>query len=191
MHAANNRFWREVSEKYNWYFDDCRVYEFGSFNINDADNIPRSLTSDCDYFGIDWRPGPNVDIVSLAHEFDCEHLADSIFSASMLEHDPYWEKSLENMVRLLKNHGIMIITWGAANNGIHEVATAPDQQFHSLPAGFVINKLQSLGMSIQDFHYEGNLYPDGTMGEVVLVAFKGGLRGNAEIDELLPEDAAY
>lgn len=189
MHPANIMFWHRASETYSSYFNNKTCYEFGSANINDAENLPKSLTKDCIYTGIDWREAPNVDVVCLAQDFHPPDKADVIFSASMLEHDPYWELSLTNMVNNLKEDGLMIITWGAARNEPHCWDEAPDQGFHSLPAGLVIKKLESMGMNIQEFRYEISLYPlVGGFGEVILVALKGELLREPEIDVLLPED---
>lgn len=180
MHPANAAFWKELAEQYPEDFKRKRVGEFGSFNMNDPENLPRSLTIDCEYVGIDWRDGPNVDHVSLAHEVDLPPF-DTIVSASMLEHDPYWDKSIERMVELLKPGGLLALTWGAAGNPHHCAAEAPDGEFHPLKAGLVLTKLAALGISVRLFAYETRW--EGTHGEVVLVAFK------PDVDDLTDADA--
>jgi SAM-dependent methyltransferase len=180
MHPANARFWKEVVKTYPMEFVGKRVGEFGSFNVNDPENLPRSLTSQCDYVGVDWRAGPNVDHVSLAHEVDLEPF-DTVVSASMLEHDPFWRHSITKMVELLKPGGLLALTWGAAGNPHHCAAEAPDGEFHPLKAGLVLTRLRELDMVIRLFAYETRW--GGTHGEAVVVAFK------PDIDELTDADA--
>lgn len=179
MHPANARFWKELVRAHPEDFVNKRIGEFGSFNINDPENLPRSLTTGCDYVGIDWRDGPNVDHVSLAHEVDLDPF-DTIVSASMLEHDPYWEKSLERMVELLRPGGLLALSWGVARNVSHCLEEAPDGKFHALRAKLVLEKLADLGVHVRLFAYETRW--GGGDGEAVLVAFR------PAIDELCDED---
>jgi SAM-dependent methyltransferase len=130
-----------------------------------------------------------VDLVSLAHEvpFPPETF-DTVLSASMLEHDPYWERSIKKMVETLKPDGLLGISWGAARNTPHEFATAPDGEFHALKAGLVLSLLKNLDIYIHEFQYERSITeqvkddpsftvhrledPEYGLGTVVLVAFK-------------------
>jgi len=183
MHPANAVFWRWVAKKFPDDFHGKRVAEFGSYNINDPEPIPipRQLALECEYVGIDWRPGPGVDHVSLAHEVDLEPF-DTVLSASMLEHDPYWEQSITRMVELLKPGGLLALSWGAALNPHHCPAEAPDGKFHPLKAGLVLELLGALGIAVRMFAYESRW--GGTKGEVALVGFK------PDIDELIEQDRA-
>lgn len=182
MHEANHRFWRWCKDKYPIYFNNCKVVELGSFNIN---GTVRDYFSGCDYLGVDWRPGPCVDLVSICHEAPLDAAAyDMVISASMLEHDPHWKQSLETMIRVLKPNGGLFLSWGGGRNGEHEVATAPDCKFHALPAVNVINTLRAGGMYVAHFFYETSFM--GGDGEVCLVAFK--CEGSVLTFNLLPED---
>jgi len=199
MHKRNEQWWNRCKNTYGIYLNNkaSKIIEFGSYNINGS--LRDMFACHEFYLGIDWRPQTRyVDIVSLAHELKLDQKFDAVISASMLEHDPYWEKSLANMLSYMKDDGIMILSWGAALNAPHCLAEAPDGHFHSLKAGSVINKLRELGMYIHEFWYEGLLYPDPQntyatgMGEVALLAFKDAkyARGEQTINELLPEDRA-
>jgi len=210
MHFENRLFWNETRERYPRYFNDpSRAIEFGSFNIN---GTLRDWCQCSDYTGIDWIDGPCVDIVSLAHEvqFGPEEF-DTVLSASMLEHDPYWERSLAKMVQVMKKDGILAISWGAARNPLHHLEMAPDGKFHALKAGLVLNALESLGLYIHQFQYERTIclasgdewfitHPSHMvrenlmygMGEVVLVAFKDkeNAAGERIVEPLIDEDKA-
>jgi len=187
MHYENRLFWKRCSQKYPRYFNDpSKAAEFGSLNINGS---VREWSRCSDYTSIDWREGPCVDFVSLAHEVPfIPETFDTVVSASMLEHDPYWKQSVAKMVEVLKPDGLLAISWGAALNTPHEFATAPDGEFHALKAGHVLSVLNDLGLYIHEFQYERSITegvmddplftvhrlkdPMYGMGTVVLVAFK-------------------
>ena len=42
------------------------VLECGSYNVNGS---VRDLFAVREYIGLDWRPGPGVDVVNLVHEY--------------------------------------------------------------------------------------------------------------------------
>jgi hypothetical protein len=199
MHLANQRFWEYVYDTYHDYLTEI-VYEFGS---NDAigmgadDPVLRASRDAISHIGIDWRPGTNVDIVSLAHEVDLPVRGNAILSASMLEHDPYAVLSLTKMVESLKTNGMIALSWGSARNNPHYFEHSPVGEHHPLKAGIVINLLESLGVSIVEFLYEGYRFPNevdpnitGGMGDAALVGIKGDIpeKYQIRIDELLPED---
>lgn len=205
MHFENRLFWRRCSERYPRYFDaPSRAIEFGSYNINGS---IRDFCRCSDYTGVDWIPGPCVDLVSLAHEVPFKpETFDTVLSASMLEHDPYWEKSLAKMVEVMKRDGILAISWGAARNPAHHLETAPDGKFHALRAGLVLELLWALGLYIHEFQYDRSIClasgddefinvhakpnPQYGMGEVALVAFKDKkyTSGEQTIERLIDED---
>jgi len=192
MHLANELFWEYVQNEYSSYLSDAVVYEFGSYDVNDGGVLRRIASEAKVHVGVDWRLGPNVDVVSLAHEVDFDDLADVILSASMLEHDPYWELSLSNMVRLLRPDGLMAISWGAALNPLHCEDHSPDGRFLPLKAQYVVNHLSRNGINIIEFLYEGLRYPEagGTMGEVALIGVKGDTPTNRvkRIDDFIEAD---
>jgi hypothetical protein len=199
MHLANQKFWEYVYDTYHDYLTEL-IYEFGSndaIGMGENDPVLRASRDAISHIGIDWRPGINVDIVSLAHEVKLPLKANAILSASMLEHDPYAELSLAKMVDSLKGDGLIALSWGSARNNPHYFEHSPVGQHHPLKAGIVINLLERSGVNIVEFLYEGYRYPNevdpnitGGMGDVCLVGIKGEIPDKYEIliDELLPED---
>lgn len=206
MHYENRLFWQWLRATYPQYFAwEIKAIEFGSMNINGS---VRNIFVTQDYVGVDWIEGKDVDLVSLAHEvpFPPETF-DTVVSASMLEHDPYWEKSLAKMAEVMKKTGLFAVSWGSALNTPHCLEVAPDGGFHPLRAGLVLRHLESLGLYVHTFKYErtvllecGNreiaeartkneLYGKGT---AVLVAFKDAALavGDRHIDPLIKEDEA-
>jgi len=207
MHQADQFFWKRCEQKYYPYFHEpSAVIEFGSRDINGS---IRDFFGCSSYIGIDWRGhDPAVNFVCLAHEVPfVPETFDTVASASMLEHDPYWKKSLAKMVEVLKWNGIFIISWGSALNHPHHNDMAPDGEFHSLQAEKAIQHLEKLGMYIHEFQYERSLLEyerandpeidtrltrnkQAGIGTVVLVAFKDKqyARGEQLIDPFLDED---
>lgn len=200
MHDVNRIFWLRCKLKYPKFFKDpSKVIEFGSININGS---VREFFETTNYIGVDWRVGKDVNLVSIAHEVDFEPESfDAVVSASMLEHDPHWKKSLCKMVELMKQDGVLFLSWGSALNTVHNVDVSPDGFFHALKAGSVINYLEALGLHIHEFYYEARLLREAQValwngsrgtGEVVLIAFKNttimGVRSGSIIEELFDED---
>jgi len=196
MHKSNRMFWEYAKEKYPGYFSgDIKVIEYGSHMVNGS--VRDYFGSINKYIGVDWRAGENVDLVSLAHNVDLPDKFNTVISASLLEHDPYWEKSIPNMIQHLSEDGILLLSWGAALNGEHCLDHAPDNSFHPLKAELVMNKLTSLGIYIHEFGYEGHKFEKNTcrveaegMGEVYLIGFKNKKYaiGNSLIEDLILED---
>lgn len=106
-HREQRIFIGMVRELYPEYFLGNRVVDFGSLDINGSNKIWFDL---CDYTGVDIGEGKNVDVVSKAHEYKPEKKFDVVITTEMLEHDMYWEKSLQNMLDLLVPNGLLIIT---------------------------------------------------------------------------------
>lgn len=189
MHEANKEFWRRTKALYPEFFSNRNVIELGSMNIC---GTVRDFFDDCKYTGVDWREGAGVDVVSLVHDLNLGQRFDVVISASMLEHDPYWKLSLDKMVELLAPHGILLLSWGAAENVTHHEGTAPDGKFHSLPAGLVLRHLEERDIYVHQFVYEETLL-DGAgadAGCVALVAFKDPMlaRGSRSVAELKASD---
>lgn len=106
-------------------FSAERVLECGSYDIN---GNPRKYFADAkEYIGIDWRPGPCVDKVSLVHDYKDKPNGyfNFVIATSLLEHDPHWEESINRMVDLLAPGGSLLITCGGLGFHQHELETSP------------------------------------------------------------------
>jgi len=110
------------------YFQAKKVLEIGSLNINGSVRI---FFENSDYTGIDVADGLDVDIVSNGEDFsDKANSYDVIVSCECMEHNPMYEKTWLNMIRLLKTDGLMIMTcatFGRAQHGtsISEPTSSP------------------------------------------------------------------
>jgi len=191
MHEGNRMFWARAAQKYQRYFVGSEVIECGSREHNGS--IRDYFRASKKYIGVDWKPGGNVDRVSLIHDLTGTDQYDLVASASMLEHDPYWEKSLTRMAEMVKPDGALMVSWGAARNPQHCLDDAPDGGFHPLKAGLVLQKLDELGLYVHEFVYEMTLSNVASeIGCVALIAFKDPVQavGEQSIAELEPEDVA-
>ena len=154
MHLTCMKWLEHCERKYPEHFNNCSVAEMGSMNINGS---VRDYFACCEYVGVDWEPGPCVDLVSLVHEVKFEEKFKTVISCSMLEHDPYWEKSLVKMIDLLADDGALFLGWGGIGNIPHCLDSAPDGGFHPLKASLVFDYLINKGLHIHEFGGEDRL----------------------------------
>lgn len=72
------------------------------------------------YIGVDMEDGPNVDIIARADElpFPAECF-DVVVTTEMLEHDPFFWHSMEEMARVLRPGGYLIVTTRGINFHLH------------------------------------------------------------------------
>src|SRR3990167_781868 len=100
-----NNWKDQLKLKFPQYFNNVRVADIGSADINGTN---KSWFENSEYVGLDIAPWANVDVVSVAHEYDVpDGSFDVVCSTNHLEHDIYWEKTLKKMVALLKYGGLM------------------------------------------------------------------------------------
>lgn len=124
MHKEQTDFVTKIKKQNPEYFENKKILDIGSWDINGNN---RHLFTNCDYRGVDLAEGENVDIISLAHELSFPpHHFDTIISTEMLEHDPYFYRSIPKMFSLLKPNGLLLITCAGIKRHIHgTISVAP------------------------------------------------------------------
>lgn len=130
MHKEVKDFILRMKERHPVMFSEMkRVFEAGSLDIN---GTPRPYFKGAKYIGLDWRKGPGVDIVSLMHEYKGhkDGSFDLVISTEMLEHDPYWAESIQNMCRLIRKGGSLLVTCAGPGRHAHDVATSPENEYY-------------------------------------------------------------
>ena len=100
------------------YFNNARVLEIGSRTVENQPTI-RCHFNGCDYIGVDISNGPNVDIVGKGHEFKSDQLFDTAVSCECFEHDPFYEKTIMNMIHNLRPNGLLIFTCASTGRSEH------------------------------------------------------------------------
>lgn len=116
-------------------FHGVRVLEVGSLDINGS---VRPYFENADYLGIDVGEGPGVDRVVGGHELDAPDDAfDVVLSCECMEHNPYWAETIENMIRMLRPGGLLLMTFGGYGRPEHGTARAfPDVSPLTLARGW-------------------------------------------------------
>ncbi|MFM1846809.1 MAG: hypothetical protein RL417_283 [Pseudomonadota bacterium] len=116
-HINQQKFCYVVRALFPDHFNGRTVLDIGSLDINGSN---RGLFQNCQYTGLDIGPGPNVDVVCKAHEFERpEHSFDTIISTECFEHDRFYRESLRNAVRLLRPGGLLVFTCATTGREEH------------------------------------------------------------------------
>lgn len=134
-HVAQTEFVGKFAELLPQFFSHCRVLEVGSLDINGS---VRPLFRDCSYLGIDVGPGPGVDLVCQGQDYaGPDGSFDTVISCECMEHNPYWRETFQNMVRLRKPGGLVLMTCATLGTGEHGTArTTPRSSPHTAAAGW-------------------------------------------------------
>jgi predicted SAM-dependent methyltransferase len=107
VHPDQQRWCESVKSKFREYFINKKVLDVGSLDINGNN---RYLFENCEYTGLDIIKGENVDIISIAHEYNPHHSFDVVLSTNALEHDMYYSLTLKKMYDLLKSEGLLFFS---------------------------------------------------------------------------------
>lgn len=122
MHREVYDWLRQTRHQYPALFNGGRVLECGAHIETYS---PRALFPASDYTGLDARPGPGVDVVSLVHKYAPGTCFDVVVCTQMLEHDPHWRESLGNMVDVLKPGGSLLLTFAGPGYPEHDMKDSP------------------------------------------------------------------
>ncbi len=105
------------------HFGGVRVLEIGSRNVNGS---ARELFADCEYVGTDRKAGKGVDVVMHGEDLDYPNDSfDVALSTESFEHTLRWPTIMENMRRMLKPGGLLIVTTAAFDYKKHGPRDGP------------------------------------------------------------------
>ena len=167
MNELDHIWLRELKKKYPDSFKSAKVLELGSYNVN---GTVRDHFEYCTFIGVDWREGKDVDVVSMAHETILEkEYFDTLISDNMFEHDPYWEKSINNSLQFLKKDGMIFFRFAGPDTVEHNLDGDPSKENRYYPKSkeVVVNFLESLGVKVLDSSSESNPSLAGQMISIV------------------------
>lgn len=122
-HKAQKEWCIKIKKEHAQYFIGKRVLDIGSLDVNGNN---KHLFEDCEYIGLDVIEGKNVDVISIAHEYEPDELFDVVISTNALEHDMYFKKTLKHMVKLLKPGGFMFFSAAHIFKEHGTLRTTPD-----------------------------------------------------------------
>ena len=95
---------RHMAERW----DDRRVVEIGAADVNGS---IRPFFAGAHYTGVDLAPGPGVDLVGDGHDVAIEtDSVDLAISCECFEHNPKWRETFQNMHRMTRPGGIVVVT---------------------------------------------------------------------------------
>jgi len=114
-HAEQIEWCNLVKVAHPEYFHGVTVLDIGSLDINGNN---RHLFVGGSYIGIDIAAGSNVDIISHIHEVKGGPF-DVVISTECLEHDKFATLSIQHMIDLLADSGILIITCATTGRPEH------------------------------------------------------------------------
>lgn len=147
MHLTINQWLRDLWHSRPELFHHTRVLDIGAHS--GLCGSAASLFADCYYTGLDARPGPNVDVVCLAHQYQPEQLYDVVICCSTLEHDPFWAQTVTHIPSLLKPGGTLIMTFPTIGWPEHEVECAPlPNYYRNIDTDEIFNLLKGSFMRI-------------------------------------------
>jgi SAM-dependent methyltransferase len=107
-HASQIEFVTLAKNLFPEMFSGRKVLEIGSLDIN---GTVRGYFTGCDYTGLDVAAGPGVDVVCEGQKYDAPAASfDTVICCEVMEHNPYWVETFNNMMRLLKPGGLMIMS---------------------------------------------------------------------------------
>jgi len=102
-----------------------RVLEIGSLDVNGG---LRHLYPKAHWVGLDFMPGPGVDIVADAAYWTIDHEYDLVLCAEVLEHAPHWRGVLDTAIAA----GPLVILTCATDPRAQHGAYDPDGTYGSL-----------------------------------------------------------
>jgi SAM-dependent methyltransferase len=119
-HPEQLAFLSAVTSVNSALIDQGRILEVGSYDVNGSVRSLFDKVSAGDYVGVDLVAGPGVDRVQSGHEVDePDGSFDLTVSAECFEHDPNWDKTFANMVRLTRPGGIVTFTCASTGRVEH------------------------------------------------------------------------
>ena len=148
-HWQQQQFVEAVRSAFPAWFAKVRVLEIGSLDINGS---VRSQFSDCAFIGLDVGAGPGVDVVCDGQDYAApDGSFDTVISCEAMEHNPHWATTFDNMVRLVRSGGLIIMT--CATHGRPEHGTTRTSPVDS-PLSIDIGWEHYRNLSAKDFRRE-------------------------------------
>lgn len=111
-HREQLRFIQNFRDELLGDISNVDILEIGSYDVN---GTIRKIFQKCmSYEGADLTPGPGVDIVGSGHEIQRpDESFDLTLSCECFEHNPFWVQTFDNMHRMTRPDGLMVITCGS------------------------------------------------------------------------------
>jgi autotransporter strand-loop-strand O-heptosyltransferase len=186
-HPQQQEFCKRISTIFPQYFNGKKVLDIGSLDINGNNRF--LLSGNYNYIGLDVGSGNNVDVIQVAHLYDAPNEQfDLIISTEVFEHDMFYERSIQNIIRMLKPGGAFIFT--CASTGRPEHGTRKSDGSWAAPLLAEISEEWSdyyKNLTEEDIHQVKGFdeaFPDGMFeysaypGDLYFFGVKGGIQNS-------------
>jgi SAM-dependent methyltransferase len=123
-HPEQIAFVGKVKAAFPRFFASARVLEVGSLDINGS---VRGCFEGGTYIGLDVASGPGVDVVCQGQAYDApDGSFDTVISCEAMEHNPHWQATMRNMIRVCRPGGLVLMTCASTGRKEHgTTATSP------------------------------------------------------------------
>lgn len=160
MHVAAYEFVRQYGTT-----EPIEVIEIGSRDINGSaqDHFPNAL-----WTGLDLYPGPRVDVVCNATEYEPETPVDLVICCEVLEHAEDWRELIRVGAKWLQDGGKLIVTCAGPGRKQHSAVDGgtlrAGEYYRNLTAYEVAEQMRDAGLQIELFrHVKNDTQAVGTM----------------------------
>jgi SAM-dependent methyltransferase len=124
-HPSQMQYIQVVKDLFSEHFLGKQVLEVGSLNIN---GTVRDFFTNCYYVGIDVAAGKDVDVVCEGQNFNAPTESfDVVISCECFEHNPHWISTFQNMYRMVRPGGIVIMTCATTGRAEHGTTRSTPQ----------------------------------------------------------------
>jgi len=124
-HKEQIDYVNRIKNKFPEFFLNKKVLGVGTFNVCGTEDV---FFENCDYSGLDLAPGPGVDIVCPAQEYDApDETYDVIISCECFEHNPFYKETILNINRMLKPGGMFLFTCATLGRAVHGTKSLEEQ----------------------------------------------------------------
>ena len=124
-HKEQIDYVNRIKNKFPEYFNNKVVLGVGTFDVCGSED---KFFENCEYSGLDLGPGPGVDIVCPAQDYDApDESYETIISCECFEHNPFYKETILNIVRLLKPNGMFLFTCATTGRPVHGIKSLEEE----------------------------------------------------------------
>lgn len=132
-HKLEQEFCTSVANAYPANFYQKKVLDIGSGDVNGNNKY---LFTNCFIIGVDIAAGPNVDLVQSADSLTFrDGFFDTIISTECFEHNPKYEGTIRNAIRMLKSDGLFLFSCATTGRPEHGTFRSKKEQSFATTIG--------------------------------------------------------
>jgi len=130
-HKEQINYVKKIKSKFPDFFFKKKVIGIGTFNVCGTED---QFFDECDYKGLDLGPGPGVDIVCPAQDYNApDNSYDVAISCECFEHNPFYKETIKNCTRILKSGGLFLFTCATTGRPVHGTEFLEEENKNKFP----------------------------------------------------------